>query len=71
MLLVKHRDKVTRLRLVQGDPLLIQLPLLHLHQVSAPETVKNLALLHLGLFKMHLHIHICCVWACLTRWAIK
>ena len=70
MLLVKHRDKVTRLRLVQGDPLLIELPLLYLNQVSAPETGINVALLlHLGLFKMHLHMYVAC--ARLTGWAVK
>ena len=41
MLLVEHGDEVAGLRLVQGDPLVIQLLLLHLHQVGAPETVNN------------------------------
>ena len=38
-LLVEHGDEVAGLRLVQGHAPLVQLPLLHLHQVAAPETV--------------------------------
>ena len=41
MLFVEHGDEVARLGLVQGDPLVIQLLLLHLHQVGAPVTVNN------------------------------
>ena len=41
MLLVEHRDEVAGLGLVQGDPLVIQLLLLHLYKVGAPETGNN------------------------------